>query len=208
MSEYRIPVPGRFLPGVALLDLETEKVPAPAGFRMANGEPLRRRWSIVMAGLARDGEVVLFDVRDGREADGLADIGAWLAGASEVVYWATREFDEMICRGRFTNARRAHEPRPFFPAVPGAESLVWRNLLRELGGARNIPTMKLPRAADDAPSKGVTAAGWDRLAVHLLRDVAELILLVGSPDPECYAWCVNVMVTPGFALSEIYGPGD
>jgi hypothetical protein len=119
---------------------------------------------------------------------------------TEVRYGATREFDEMICRGRFTNARRAHLPAPAFPAVPGAEDLRWVNL------KAGHP---VPRDPDDLPSWDVSAAlrrgDWDRVAVHNLRDVAELILVAGDPDRECRWWCERVMADYRFALREITG---
>src|SRR5712691_11172911 len=125
-SWYEIPVPGRWDPEVALIDLETAKVPT-GGFVMKNGEPLRNRWSVVFAGVANLGWVFLID---GDDEPGILDgIAATLAGASQARYAATREFDEMVCRGRFTNARRAHEDFPFFPAVPGADLMSWRNVL-------------------------------------------------------------------------------
>ena len=53
-ASYEIKIPGRFTRGVAFLDLETWKVPVPGDFRMANGEPLRNRWSVALAGVGRD----------------------------------------------------------------------------------------------------------------------------------------------------------
>jgi hypothetical protein len=196
-SEYVIPVPGTWARGVALLDLETRKVPAPAGFRMRNGEPLRQRWSVAMAGIARGGVIFLVDDAFSEE-DRLAGIGERLAGAPEIRYAATREFDEMVLRGRFTNARRAHAHEPFYPAMPGAELARWRNV-------RFTPDV--PRGADVA-SRDVPAAlargDWEPVAVHLLRDVAELIL-TANPDAECRAWCLRVLADYAYALNEICG---
>jgi hypothetical protein len=195
-SEYVIPVPGVWARDVALVDLETRKVPT-GGFVMKNGETLSNRWRVAMAGIARGGVVFLMD-ECGSEADLLAGIGARLAGAAEVRYAATREFDEMILRGRFTNARRAHELVPFFPAVPGADDLPFVNV-------RSTPDV--PRGAD-IPSRDVPAAlvagYWEPVAVHLLRDVAELIL-TADPDSECRAWCLRVLADFAFALSAVYG---
>lgn len=202
MSEYVIPVPGSFAPGVALLDLETSKVETD-GFVMPNGEALRRRWRIELAGIARDGEIVLVDVGDEAEAAGLGLIGDRLAGASAVIYGATREFDEMICRGRFTNARRAHLPVRGFPAVPGAEYFRWVNI---------GPGHSEPRDPDDLPSREVSATlragGWARVAVHNLRDVAELILVAGKPDATCATWCRRVLADYCFSVYEIYGSDE
>jgi hypothetical protein len=133
-------------------------VPAPAGFRMRNGEVLRNRWSVAMAGIGRDGYVVLVDDA-GTEADRLGRVGELLADSGAVRYAATREFDEMICRGRFTNARRAHEPEPYFPAVPGADDLPWLNV-------RYTPDV--PRGADvlsrDVPA-ALARGEWESVAV-------------------------------------------
>lgn len=198
MATYRVTVPGSFRSGAAYLDLETVKVAAPAGFRMPNGEALKRRWSVALAGVARNGAIYLVDPEDD-EAAGLAELGARLAGA-EVVYAATREFDEMICRGRFTNARRAHLPGPAFPAVPGAEELAWRNLgslANHLNAVRgpDIPSREVPAGLTDGRRVAVL--------VHLLRDVAELILLDGDPDEACRDWCEWVLLNFDFASYQL-----
>lgn len=205
MSEFVISVPGETgLDDSALLDLETRKVPAPEGFRMRNGEPLRSRWSAFLAGVYRSGEIRLVEGDD--ESDVLTGTASALAAPSEVVYCATREFDEMIMKGRFTNARRAHEPEPFYPALEGAENLRWRNVR---------PVAKLaargrsaPREADvesrDVPS--YWEDGYDEIVmIHLLRDVVELILLAGNPDLRCRTWCASVLTDREFARNEIFG---
>ena len=195
LETWTIEVPGAFDSGVAMIDLETDKTPTPDGYRMPNGETLRRRWKIVMAGVARNGFV---NILAGVEDILLVEIGLELEGLGEVLYGATREFDEMICRGRFTNARRAHLPVPTFPAVPGAEDFAWRNLKETKAEARGA----------DIPSRDVPAAlrandgRWEAVAVHLLRDVCELILAGGNPDDECAAWCRRVLVDYDFALAE------
>jgi hypothetical protein len=197
MATYELKVPGWF--EGTMLDLETVKVPTAEGFRLPSGEPLRRRWSIALAGVARDGRVWIV-AGEGDEATALEELGDALASSETVTYAATREFDEMICRGRFTNARRAHLPAPTFPVVPGAEEIGWRNL-----GASS----RVSREANDLPSRDVPAAlargDVDAVMVHLLRDVAELILLAGRPDATASEWCSRVLREPGFALAELYG---
>ena len=197
MPTYELKVPGQF--EGTMLDLETVKVPTPEGFRLPSGELLRRRWSIALAGVACDGRVWIVD-GEGDEATALEELGDALAGSETVTYAATREFDEMICRGRFTNARRAHIPAPTFPAVPGAEEIAWRNL-----GAGS----RVSRDPADLPSREVPAAlargDADAVAVHLLRDVAELILLAGRPDATATEWCSRVQRELGFALAELAG---
>ena len=184
--------------GTAYLDLETRKVPAPAGFRMRNGEPLRNRWSVLMAGIASYADGIrLIESADSEESM-LAAI-ANVIGDREAVYSATREFDEMILKGRFTNARRAHEPVPFYPAMPGAEATEWRNLRGTPGYPRatDVPSREVPVAATDGRI--------DLVLVHLLRDVCELVLADGNPDAECEAWCLDVLRSTDFAREAIFG---
>jgi hypothetical protein len=196
VTKYEIRCPGSFRSGVAFLDLETVKVPAPEDYRMPSGEALRNRWSVALAGVARDGSISIVDPA-GDEALGLEELAELLAGAESVAYGATREFDEMICRGRFTNARRAHLPVPTFPAVPGAEALSWRNVgvAKSYGDeirGDDILSREVPRGLYDGRR--------DAVMVHLLRDVAELILRDGEPDEACRDWCEWVLVNFDFAL--------
>lgn len=190
-----VKVPGDWA-DVTCLDLETVKVPTADGFRMRNGEVPKKRWSVAMAGVARDGVVYL--IEGGTEAERLWLLGVTLEGSREVRYAATRQFDEMICRGRFTNARRAHEPEPFFPAVPEADALPWRNLGRNLG----VPIAR----GYDCESKGVPdliARGvLPVVRVHLLRDVAELIL-TAHPGPIAEAWCRRLLTEYSYALAVV-----
>lgn len=192
MMRYEIPVPGHFRNDSALLDLETVKV-STEGFRMVNGENLARRWSIAMAGVALNGKIGILD-SEGAEKEILGAIADEISTATEVVYGATRQFDEMIAKGRFTNARRAHEPVSFFPSVPYASSLPWRNVGIAGSGirrgedchSRDVPD--LIAYANDGDRKA-----WDKVAVHLLRDVCDLILVAGSPDLECEDWCWKIL---------------
>jgi hypothetical protein len=85
-------------------------------------------------------------------------------------YAATRQFDEMVLKGRFTNARRAHLPRPGpWPHWPILGDFEWVNL---------GPIPKLSSRPDDILSKDVPTA-WakgDRASViqHLGYDLKEL----------------------------------
>lgn len=212
-ESYDVEVPGTFDADVAFLDLETAKVPC--DYRMSNGELLRKRWAIVMAGLALDGGISVMTPTAPDDDLFLGDLGARLTGNVGVVYQATRQFDEMICRGRFTTARRAHAPSAFFPAVPGADFLPWKNLgyvgspedaEREADcDSRDVPALlgfdpvgggkrKLPNA--------------DLVMIHLLRDVVELILAAGNPDPICRAWCVGVLTSRSAAWDALFGPEE
>lgn len=203
-SEYSIPVPGKFRDGAAFLDLETRKVPAATppsdGFRMKNGELLRRRWSAFLAGVAVNGEVRLVEYVDD-ENDFLASVREAIGPATSVVYGATREFDEMILKGRFTNARRAHELVPFYPSLPGADDLEWVNLGPK---ASHFPELR----EADTPSKGVSKVyetDPDIVLIHNLRDVAELILAAGEPDADAATWCVSVLSSTEYAANQIFG---
>lgn len=199
MSRTEIVVPGSFRAGVAFLDLETTKVPTEGDFRMPSGEPLRKRWTVALAGVARDGAIWIIDP-EGQEESGLAALGETLADADAVVYGATRQFDEMICRGRFTNARRAHLPLPTFPAVPGAESLEWVNVGVEKSGYAELRTADIP--SREVPA-GLVDGRRDAVLVHLLRDVADLILQSGDPDEKCRSWCWRVLMDYDFSLVTI-----
>jgi len=197
-SEYRVPVPGRFDGSAAFTDLETRKVPC--DYLMANGERLRHRWSVLMAGVAAGGEIRLFDAADS-EMTLLAALSEAIDDR-EVVYAGTREFDEMILRGRFTNARRAHAPAPFFPAMPRANELAWYNChkaakaLNEERGA-DVPSREVPVAYADGR--------YELVVIHLLRDVAELILAAGAPDRVCRDWCRLILADYVAAWDAVFG---
>jgi hypothetical protein len=189
-----VTVPGCFRDDVAFIDLETRKVPAPEGFRMKNGEPLRRRWQAFLAGVGRGGKIRICE-NTGDEVAFLADVRCAIGPATDNVYGATREFDEMILRGRFTNARRANEDRPFFPHLVDADAFRWWNV-----GSGPPPVYRAPDCASrDVPylwengSRGL-------VLIHLLRDVAELILRDGAPDEDAVKWLDRVLGDTSFAL--------
>lgn len=199
MTVYVVRLPGPLPTGVTYLDLETVKVPTPDGYRMPSGEALKRRWRVAMAGVAEGNSIVLGYFPD--EMVQLDWLGKVLGRATEVRYSATREFDEMICRGRFTNARRAHLPEPTFPAVPGAEFLPWR-------GVRSSP---YERRGSDVPSRDVPEALADgrgkAVLVHLLRDVCELLLADDRTPKATRTWCRVVLESYDFAERRIHFVG-
>lgn len=184
---WGVEVAGKFNCAAALLDIETRKVNADKNF------PFSKRWSVMMVGLAFNNEIFIVSGED--EVDLLDETSKLLADAEKIIYSATREFDEMILKGRFTNARRAHLPAAAYPALPNAENFKWIN-------AKN--KTKLPRSEADCISKEIPNAWargeWEAVAVHNLRDVAELILLNGSPDAECTEWCNKVLRDDEFAV--------
>ena len=196
MTTYVIRVPGGTPAGAAYLDIETTKVPTPEGFTLPSGEPLRRRWRITLAGIARDGLICLGQFEDEKEQ--LEWMGAILSGRfdnsppiTEVRYAATREFDEMICRGRFTNARRAHLPAPAFPAVPGAEELPWRNVYRDVAH-RYEGRLTVHHPDRDWASENAATGG--AFLVHNLRDVAELVFWDRRTSLEALPWLGHILM--------------
>jgi hypothetical protein len=212
METWLIPVPGTFTPGVAYLDLETVKVPC--DYVMANGETLKRRWGIAWAGVGLDGAIRLMAPETIDEPIFLGTLGDSLTGNKAVVYGATREFDEMICRGRFTTARRAHAPEPFFPAAPGADNLPWKNVgakaKSEAPRGVDCESRDVPALLGYAPVGGGRKMPKDgeRVMVHLLRDVADLILVAGATSIRATNWCERVLADYDFAWGEIFGGED
>jgi hypothetical protein len=202
MNEIVVDVPGRWNYAVTCLDLETVKVPTPPNFRMDSGERLRQRWSIAMAGVACDGWISL--IGGGDETSRLEALSNLLKMREEIRYGATRQFDEMICRGRFTNARRAHQALPTFPHVDGAEEMPWFNIGLIRAQFDGMPVRGWDCASKDVPQmiERGTAAEKQTVKVHLLRDVVELIL-TASPDRECSEWCVDVLFDYDFAEERV-----
>jgi hypothetical protein len=165
---------------VAYIDIETRKVPAPAGF------PQRLRWQVFMVGIGLwEGEspaVYLYDEFDPEtgarysEAELLRQVREFLAenGVTELRYAATREFDEMVLRGRFTNARRAHLPRPGWEPNLDDLPVRWVNIRKNLA-----PTPPAPRGDWDCASRdcpAVWAAGdLERVRAHCLEDVVSMM---------------------------------
>jgi hypothetical protein len=154
-------------PPIIWLDIETRKVPAPESW------PQKRRWAPFLIGIAgaMDPGVLFAEVRSGSESELIDWIGEF--AGFEIRYSASREFDEMVLRGRFTNARRAHSP------VAGR----WPNLNRADVRWKNLRKTERPRSwvrAFDLPSRdvpGVWESGGRKLvAQHCLRDVLENVL--------------------------------
>jgi hypothetical protein len=200
MTYLTVKVPGRFRADVAFLDVETRKVPTD-GFVMQNGEALRNRWQAFLVGMARDGEILI--AYHPVEAILLRDVRSALYWHKAIAYSATREFDEMVLKGRFTNARRAHEPEPFYPHLFRPQDWEWRNMRKE-------PSEPMALRGNDVPSRDVpdwwaTRDPGKRMTVyvHLLRDVAELVARYGEPDDECWAWCQAVFSNYDYAKGQL-----
>jgi len=203
-----IEVSGTYRREIAYLDLETYKVPC--AWWSPAGEFLGRRWSAFMAGVTlADGRIAILS--DGlRMLTGEGDEPGFLRRISEVIdgrpvtYRATRKFDEMILKGRYTYARRGPAPEPFYYAMPGAEGLTW-NCERPdpTGFWENVREREL----DSARVSETFASDSALVAVHLLRDVCELIGAYGEPDDECARWLVEVLRDEEAAFAALYGEG-
>jgi hypothetical protein len=192
---WTVEVPGKFRDGVTFLDLETVKVPCE--WTSPAGEKLGRRWSAFLAGVADGGRITLVE-RTGSEEDFLTGVREAIRTPA-VSYRATRKFDEMILKGRFTYARRGPAPEPFYPAMPGAEDLVWvceRDLPEPWASLREREL-----ASALVPETYATDPGL--VLIHLLRDVCELIAAYGEPDAECEAWLRRVLMDGFFASNEL-----
>ena len=195
---WEIEVPGNFRCDAAFLDLETVKVPC--DWTSPAGEKLGRRWSAFLAGVAIAGSIVIVEATGGEE-NFLTGVSEAIAPATTVVYRATRKFDEMILKGRYTYARRGPAPEPFYPAMPGAESLAW--VCERPDPTGEWESMRDRELASEAVSE--TYAGDSGLVlIHLLRDVAELIGAYGEPDELCAAWCRKVLTSFAFAEAVLF----
>lgn len=120
----------------AYLDIETRKVALPEPFvnpSWPNRQPIRKRWQAFMVGIAvGSGAVSLFDIDEEKDEEFLLDmVEEWLhtCGVTEIIYGATRSFDEAILRGTFLNARREllDEPGPW-PHLVSPDRFNWINV--------------------------------------------------------------------------------
>jgi len=197
---WTVDVPGKFRNDVTFLDLETRKVPC--DWTSPAGELLTRRWSAFLAGVTGYRRITM--------VESVNDEEGFLVGVREaiesgtVVYRATRKFDEMILKGRYTYARRGPAPEPFYPAMPGAEDLVWACERPDPTGfwesirEQELPSIDVP-IAYEAGKSGL-------VLVHLLRDVCELIGAYGEPDEECMIWLRMMLTDQASAFLALYGP--
>lgn len=198
-DSWSVSVPGSWRDDRAYLDIETVKVPC--DYRFASGERLGRRWSAFLAGVATGGSVVLVE-RTAGEEDFLTGVAEAVWPATTVVYRATRKFDEMILKGRYTYARRGPAPEPFYPAMPGAEDLAW-DCRRPEPGSR-IESMR-ERELESARVSETYATDAELVLIHCLRDVVELIAAYGEPDGTCLRWCEKVLADRGLAELVLFG---
>lgn len=193
MITVTIPIPGRVADGTAYLDIETRKVDF--GEYLDDGWLMKRRWSAFAIGIAAGGVVTLNATYD---EPLLLKSAAELIGHRSVTYAATRQFDEMILKGMFTHARRAHANRPMYEPMPGASSLVWRNIYREVRTSNSQLAREHDIDSRDVPGMWCTDSRIIIL-VHLLRDVLELVMADGKANAEARAWIRRVLFSNAYA---------
>jgi hypothetical protein len=144
---------------------------------MPTGEALRERWQCILVGIGHlSGEFIL--INDGNERDLLKRVSEYLSGIDTIYYAAGfRDFDEMVLKGRFTNARRAHLPKPGpWPHLKDADKYTWINL-------KGVACADPERYTDDIRSQDVPAL-WqegkrDKVLKHLRYDLEDLRKAVG-----------------------------
>lgn len=150
------------------IDIETKKVDAPDGWGY------KKRWSCFMACVANFDNYnnLRVTILYGDESLLINRLKKRLDGFCQIEYSGTRQFDEMVLKGRFTNARRALSPVPGEWANLDLEPFDWKNIWNELKGkevnrASDIESKFVP----DAWKKGQTTI----VLLHCLRDVLEMI---------------------------------
>jgi hypothetical protein len=165
-----------------VLDIETRKVETPLGYTMPNGEVMRRRWRPFLIGLGfADDETILVGQDDPEQDEKDLLFAAWQClwyrGIKTIYYGASRrEFDEMVLKGRFTNARRAHLPEPGpWPHLKDAEKFRWVNL----GAIPKVTVRKDDILSQDVPD--AWAKGYRTLVLdHLRWDLDDLRAAVAA----------------------------
>jgi hypothetical protein len=165
---------------VRWIDIETRKV-RESGGRPDDVDGEWWRWQPFMISVAgvMDPGVAFVTVAAAEDEAALIAWAGEILGGYEVRYSATRQFDEMVLRGRFWNARRA-----FFPAAgrwPNLDdaAIAWAN-------RRAVEAPRPPRSIDDVESRLVPRL-WargesDAVTIHCARDAAENLLR--DPDAE------------------------
>jgi hypothetical protein len=197
MYDIRISFPGSMFQGVALLDLETRKIDLANHYILPNGRTLRRRWSAFAAGVATSNGIRLLATNS--EETLLAHVSNAI-GSREVKYAATRQFDEMILKGRFTNAREKHAENSFYPSMPFAEQMKWTNIYKRVAIVHQVACRTIDVESKNVPK--MWAAGAHAIVlIHLLRDVCELMLGSGDNSQESGMWCLKVLRDSNFAAS-------
>jgi len=193
MITVTVPIPGRVSDGTAYLDIETRKVDF--GKYLDDGWLLKKRWSAFAIGIAAAGVVTLNATYD---EPLLLKSAAELIGHRSVTYAATRQFDEMILKGKFTHARRAHADRPMYEAMPGASGVRWRNIYREVRESNRSLVREFDIESKQVPFYWCTDQR-KTILVHLLRDVLELVFADGKLNAEARAFIRLVLFSNAYA---------
>lgn len=158
---------------VTWVDIETRKVECEPILR-ESGEVIRKKWEPILIGagyFADDGFWI--EMTWGWEGKGWSDTMLEMKlDSDEMIYCATREFDEMVLKGRFTNARRAHLPKRPKEWEGIEESLfAWRNIRREMRPAMvrgvDVESRLVPEVWPEKEKE---------VLVHLFRDVLDLVV--------------------------------
>jgi hypothetical protein len=199
MITVTIPIPGRVADGTAYLDIETRKVDF--GEQLEDGWIMKRRWSAFAIGIAAGGVVTLNATYD---EPLLLKRAAKLVQYRSITYAATHQFDEMILKGRFTNARRAHSPVQIYPAMAGANQRQWRNIYREVQKSSIGLSREFDIESKDVPLYWCTDKR-NIILVHLLRDVLELVFVDGRLNAEARAWIRRVLYSNAYAIELVEG---
>jgi len=197
MITVTVPIPGRVADGTAYLDIETRKIDF--GRYLDDGWLLKRRWSAFAIGIAAAGVVTINATYD---EPLLLKSAAELIGHRSVTYAATRQFDEMILKGKFTHARRAHADRPMYEAMPGASGMRWRNIYREVRESNRSLVREFDIESREVPLYWCTDQR-KTILVHLLRDVLELVFADGKLNAEARAFIRLVLFSNTYAESLI-----
>lgn len=161
---------------VIWLDIETRKVAQTDASWPGGGRQQSLRWQPFMVSMcgASDPGVFWADCFACEDEKDLVEcVGEFRD--YEIRYSATREFDEMVLRGRFTNARRAHASFPGpWPHVP--DEMNFRNIRKSLRPADWVRAKDCESA--DVPHLWARGREEDRrvVALHCLRDSLELPL--------------------------------
>lgn len=197
--EIAFPCEEEIAEDVVYFDIETRKLPAPAGwFRWTEDKWLSSRWSCFMCtvGYYSAGRFILISAASNDEEELVEWIESYLDGCT-AKYNATRKFDEMVLCGKFTNARRKFAEVPGnWPNLTGAD-INWTNIHKT--------AMKAPCRSFDILSKEVPNE-WKKnrfsvdLITHSLRDVLELA--VGELDLKAPSM-LAFLSDNDFARSEI-----
>lgn len=154
-------------------DIETKKVEAPEYW------PYKTRWQpfmISVAGVMDPGVFFVTVLASDDEKTFIEDVREMLVG-TEARYAASRmDFDQMVLRGKFTNARRGISKRAGrWPTLNGAD-IEWKNVYKELDDPGYIRKKEVVSKLVPGLWKEGDKASKKLVVNHCLRDVVDLVL--------------------------------